>query len=286
MLKPFLRNGMWKDAMRKKITPKIDDVDLSGVERLIGCKCRSRAVEAIAEAMGLQVQPDARREVAVVIGDREAPVEELVAGSFGGARRLIGEKLGIEPTQVWVALPGHYGPSQRRAIKTAAHRAGFFAARTWRFNFRTALCQFIAQAGDGLSLSELPKAFIEHWSARMGENAFITTFIAPNMGWFADFDVLKKTGKLPAESKLRVDVERRIGWEITSEFGFSARIGRTLEKTLSATAHCPEPTILQKIETDPFLAILKDYPMENAALFQRVAAMLGNRLVSLYPSIA
>lgn len=65
--------------------------------------------------------------------------------------------------------------------------------------------------------------------------------------------------------------------------GWSSLIGR---ETLSATAHCPEPTILQKIETDPFLAILKDYPMENAALFQRVAAMLGNRLVSLYPSIA
>jgi len=111
------------------ITPKTDDVDLSGVERLIGRKCRSRAVETIAEAMGLQVQPDARREVAVVIGDREAPVEELVAGSFGGARRLIGEKLGIAPTQVWVAIPGHFGPAQRRAIKTAAHRAGFDQVR-------------------------------------------------------------------------------------------------------------------------------------------------------------
>jgi DEAD/DEAH box helicase domain-containing protein len=132
------------------------------------------------------------------------------------------------------------------SVQDAAHRAGFFAARTWRFNFRTALCQFIANAGDGLSLTDLPEAFIKHWSDRMDENTFITTFIAPNMGWFADFDRLRKTGKLPPRSKLLHEVERRIGWEITSEFGFNARIGRTLEKTLSATAY-PNPDLLEKV---------------------------------------
>jgi len=65
--------------------------------------------------------------------------------------------------------------------------------------------------------------------------------------------------------------------------GWSSLIGRD---TLSATAHCLEPTILSKLDRDRFLEIVRQYPTEGATLFQRVATMLGNRLVSLYPSIA
>jgi CRP/FNR family cyclic AMP-dependent transcriptional regulator len=65
--------------------------------------------------------------------------------------------------------------------------------------------------------------------------------------------------------------------------GWSSLIGR---EALSATAHCLEPTILSKVDRKRFLQILEKYPAEGATLFQRVAAMLGNRLVKLYPSIA
>ena len=65
--------------------------------------------------------------------------------------------------------------------------------------------------------------------------------------------------------------------------GWSSLIGRD---TLSATAHCLEPTLLTKINLDRFIDLLGRYPGDAATLFQRVAAMLGNRLVSLYPSIA
>ena len=65
--------------------------------------------------------------------------------------------------------------------------------------------------------------------------------------------------------------------------GWSSLIGR---ETLSATALCLEPTILSKVDRQRFLDILEKHPVESATLFQRVAAMLGNRLVNLYPSIA
>ena len=65
--------------------------------------------------------------------------------------------------------------------------------------------------------------------------------------------------------------------------GWSSLIGR---ETLSATAHCLEPTIVSKVNRQRFLDILGKYPTEGATLFQRVASMLGNRLVKLYPSIA
>ncbi len=65
--------------------------------------------------------------------------------------------------------------------------------------------------------------------------------------------------------------------------GWSSIIGRD---TLSATANCLEPTILSRMDRDRFLKLLKDHPAQGVTLFQRVATMLGNRLVSLYPSIA
>lgn len=65
--------------------------------------------------------------------------------------------------------------------------------------------------------------------------------------------------------------------------GWSSLIGR---ETLSATARCLEPTILSKVDKQHFLDILGRFPTEGATLFQRVATMLGDRLVTLYPSIA
>jgi CRP/FNR family transcriptional regulator, cyclic AMP receptor protein len=65
--------------------------------------------------------------------------------------------------------------------------------------------------------------------------------------------------------------------------GWSSLIGRD---TLSATAYCLEPTILSKMDRDEFLKMLEKHPSEEATMFQRVATMLGNRLVHLYPSIA
>lgn len=64
--------------------------------------------------------------------------------------------------------------------------------------------------------------------------------------------------------------------------GWSSLIGRD---SLSAAAHCLEPTILSKLDRDDFLEILGKYPNEGSTLFKRVATMLGNRLVQLYPSI-
>ncbi|BBO76267.1 hypothetical protein DSCW_36840 [Desulfosarcina widdelii] len=65
--------------------------------------------------------------------------------------------------------------------------------------------------------------------------------------------------------------------------GWSSLTGR---ETMTATAQCLENTTLQQIERKKFHEILDRYPTEGSALFQRVAQMLGNRLVSLYPSIA
>jgi len=125
------------------------------------------------------------------------------------------------------------------SVQDASHRAGFFGARTFRFNFRSALQQFVLAEGKGMTLEELPDAFIRYWSdpSRMSPETYVAIFLAPNMAWFEDYEHLKQYGKIPVGSSLKHDVDSRVHWEILGEYAFRARIGRTLEKTGSSVAH-------------------------------------------------
>jgi len=65
--------------------------------------------------------------------------------------------------------------------------------------------------------------------------------------------------------------------------GWSGLIGRD---RYSASGECMEETNLLKFDRDVFLEILKEYPRNEALLFKRLAEMLGNRLLELYPIIS
>ncbi|MGD8741716.1 MAG: cyclic nucleotide-binding domain-containing protein [Desulfobacterales bacterium] len=65
--------------------------------------------------------------------------------------------------------------------------------------------------------------------------------------------------------------------------GWSGLIGRDC---YSASGECMEKTNLLKFNRDVFLDILKKYPRNEALLFKRLAEMLGNRLLELYPTIS
>lgn len=65
--------------------------------------------------------------------------------------------------------------------------------------------------------------------------------------------------------------------------GWSGLIGRD---RYSASGECMEETNLLKFDRDVFLDILKKYPQNEALLFKRLAEMLGNRLLELYPIIS
>ncbi|MFQ5560643.1 MAG: DEAD/DEAH box helicase, partial [Nitrospinota bacterium] len=121
-------------------------------------------------------------------------------------------------------------------VQDAAHRTGFFNARTYRFTFRTCLQQVVMNTEKSYTLADLSNLFIDYWSEKMDKNRYLATFLGPNMEWFSDFEHLKTHGSLPPDSTLKSLVDKRIGWEIMSEYGFRARIGRTLEKTTSSVA--------------------------------------------------
>ncbi|HKK89803.1 MAG TPA: cyclic nucleotide-binding domain-containing protein [Desulfobacteraceae bacterium] len=65
--------------------------------------------------------------------------------------------------------------------------------------------------------------------------------------------------------------------------GWSSLVGR---ETYSATAQCVEPVTAIKIKKDSFLKQLQQYPESECLLYKRLAGMLGERLTTLYPTMA
>ena len=64
--------------------------------------------------------------------------------------------------------------------------------------------------------------------------------------------------------------------------GWSSIIGRD---AYSASAECMLPTELLRFDRQGFLKLLEQHPANEAILFKRLAEMLGNRLLELYPNI-
>ena len=133
-------------------------------------------------------------------------------------------------------------------VQDAAHRAGFFNARTWRFGFKTAVQRYVQKGGANLSLSDFTKGFIKYWHEHLDDESFVSFFIAPNMTWMSAYeDMIKKRkfGNDDRAKKLMKDIEKRISYEIMLEYGLSSRIGRTLEKSGCSCISFPQDTIVQ-----------------------------------------
>jgi len=64
--------------------------------------------------------------------------------------------------------------------------------------------------------------------------------------------------------------------------GWSCLIGR---ETYSASAECTQATDLLGFDRESFLKALNKNPANEALLFRRLAEMLGNRLLELYPTL-
>ncbi|TVQ27105.1 MAG: hypothetical protein EA370_18130, partial [Wenzhouxiangella sp.] len=119
------------------------------------------------------------------------------------------------------------------SVQDAAHRAGFFGARTYSDTVRAALAELIEAEGEGQPLSLLAERAPRFWRKRLGSaEDFVATFIAPNMTWLRDYEALQVSddGRLPAGSDLATLVAKRLEWEVYQAFGLRARIGRTLER--------------------------------------------------------
>ena len=64
--------------------------------------------------------------------------------------------------------------------------------------------------------------------------------------------------------------------------GWSSLVGRN---AFSASAQCRAPAKLLKFDRDIFLELLQNNAANEALLFKRLAEMLGNRLLEIYPAV-
>jgi DEAD/DEAH box helicase domain-containing protein len=125
------------------------------------------------------------------------------------------------------------------SVQDAAHRAGFFEARTWRLNLRPAMAQVIHDAvakGAPLTLATLPAAFEMTWQSRLGEKDYIKTFLPPSIAWLRDYEKLLHEDVLPQGDYLQQLVRRGLTWAMLGEFAQDAHVGRTLPRTRTAAA--------------------------------------------------
>ena len=119
-------------------------------------------------------------------------------------------------------------------VQDAAHRAGFFNGRTWKFGIRSAIQRFALAEGKGLSLQDFSEKFIKYWHKQLPIEDFVSRFIAPNMIWMKAYEKMISDGKWGNDKgakTLVTNIEYRLRYEIMLEYGITSRIGRTLEKS-------------------------------------------------------
>jgi len=142
------------------------------------------------------------------------------------------------------------------SVQDAAHRAGFFGARTYLNNVRTALAQALIQQVSAAGVSTLPwELFLDQLhrqctdtggSLNLGPEAFVAEFIGPNMTWQRDWTQgLFGQGALPAGSRLPAKTLKRLLWQAYMEFTYLSHRGRTLERVGVATLALPITLVSQ-----------------------------------------
>ena len=132
------------------------------------------------------------------------------------------------------------------SVQDAAHRAGFFGARTYLNNVRTALAHVMDEIGRAVMhwdqfLAETERRFDDPSSIlHMPRETLVAEFIAPNMTWQHDWAVeLLQHQRLPAEGKLPARVKKRFLWQAYSELTYLSQRGRTLERIGKASLAVP-----------------------------------------------
>lgn len=123
-------------------------------------------------------------------------------------------------------------------VQDAAHLAGYVEARNYRFAFRTALQRVINLQEEPLALDALQEAFIQYWKAGTDNKAlenYLYRFFPPDRSGEVRMEDFRQARHQYAPGFVE-EFDRRVFWEIASEFGYNARIGRTLEKTGSSAA--------------------------------------------------
>ncbi len=167
------------------------------------------------------------------------------------------------------------------SVQDAAHLAGFYEVRTYRFLFRQSIQYYLKTVGHAITLKELQEGFKAFWKERLQGDEYYYRFMPDE---FIEKVNLKenyrdpKTGELTEKFKKEFDL--RIDWEICSEFGFMSQLGRTLEKMGSSATYFHEEN-LKEVYRNMELWLIEnrlEYVAEHQDLFLRFVNGILHRL--------
>lgn len=149
------------------------------------------------------------------------------------------------------------------SVQDASHRASFFESRTYRFNLRTAMQQIIDSLNYDVKSDEFFDLFYEYWikefekTTSMPKQHFVATFMPPDLRFEKVYRqyIAKKVEFIPSE--LFQILKDRLSLEFIFEYGFNARIGRSLDKVQSSVMYIENHNISTVVE------IIEEYLQDN-----------------------
>lgn len=116
------------------------------------------------------------------------------------------------------------------SVQDAAHQAGFYEARTFRFLFRQSMQQYINTLSDSVNIVELQSGFKKYWKEKLTEDEYYNRFLPADLASHIDLRHNYREG-ISYMQRFKDEFDLRVDWEIASEFGLTSQLGRTLEKT-------------------------------------------------------
>jgi len=117
------------------------------------------------------------------------------------------------------------------SVQDASHRAGFFGARTYRFNVRTAMQGLLQPEQPTVPLTEYAERMFEYWLPRVGKERLIPTLMPPDLREYPRYLAFLSSNGGGGHKRLQEDLMDRLSWEVTMEYGLRSKVGRTLEAT-------------------------------------------------------
>ncbi len=126
-------------------------------------------------------------------------------------------------------------------VQDASQRAAFFGARTWKFNFRAAVQQFLQIDPKPQPLGGLAARVLAHWKNRWAEETksdikTVATFLPSDLEYMPEIREAQAGTRASFTDHFWTSLGKRLDWEVFTEFGLDCRKGRTLEKSGCAVA--------------------------------------------------
>jgi DEAD/DEAH box helicase domain-containing protein len=233
----------------------IHEVDLTLHDNPGDLRFQIQAVRKLRETKSRHICPECNTENSInIIGTRVATLSSITVS------QVLSSDLD-ERTEKYRKILAF-----SNSVQDAAHQAGFIEARNYRFTFRSSLQKVLNIIGNPVTIPELQSAFKNYWkqyadeTGEYNDEAYFFRFFPSDYAGKIDLSSDYKDHTKKFTAAFRTEFDHRMDWEVISEFGYNAIIGRTLEKSGASAVKFDE----NKIKN--VFPILKEWLSQNNLL--------------------